>query len=100
MRPERWRNGVYLGAFVALGMLFAAVAACVAAPIVVPHLPLPFGYVMSVCAVWQTAPRFQTGVYWASPYFSAVLPGTPPAAGCVAMPWLPMLPQRGSLLFP
>ena len=45
-----------LGALVVLGMLVAAAAACLAAPIVVPRLPLPFGYVISLCSVWQTAP--------------------------------------------
>jgi hypothetical protein len=99
MPPVAQRNAVYVSALVALGMLLAAAVACVAAPIVVPHLPLPFGYVMSVCAVWQTAPRFQAGIYWASPYFSAVMPNMPPAVGCIRVPWLPLLPQRGGILF-
>jgi hypothetical protein len=61
---------------------------------------LPFGYVMSFCGVFRTAPVLLFGVYWMSPFLSSVVPpfgGL--GAGCLIVPWLPFLPQRGELIY-
>lgn len=75
--------------------------ACVAAQPVMLQWPMGFGYVMSVCFVLRGPPQAQVGVEWVSPFISSALPPFGgPAAGCYVVPWLPLLPPRGAILFP
>jgi hypothetical protein len=83
-----------------LALFLASTALCIASPLVLLRLQLPFGYMMGVCAVFQSAPRLQMGLTWTSPFFSAVFPTPAPPIGCTIIPWLPVLPQRGELVFP
>jgi hypothetical protein len=80
-------------------MCLASTAICVAGPLVLPRLPMPFGTMMSVCAVFQAAPRFQIGVTWNSPFLSSAPPPGPPSLACTIVPWLPALSQRGEIIF-
>ena len=98
-RPRR--NVVVIVMGVVLALCLAAGVGCAASQPYLVSNPLPFGYVVTFCGVTTATPRFQMGVGWASPYFSAALPPFGgPGAGCVTVPWLPILPQRGSLLIP
>jgi hypothetical protein len=88
---------------VVLALCLASSALCVAGQALMGSapLPLPFGYVTSVCVVRQTTPRVQIGVRWMSPLLSSVLPPYGGLAnGCVIVPWLPGLPQQGALVGP
>ena len=86
---------------VVLAVCLASSAACVASQSQLLRLPLPFGYMMSVCGYARPAPARQMGIVWMSPYFSAAIPPFGgPANGCLIVPWLPILPQRGELVFP
>jgi hypothetical protein len=100
--PTRPRRSVWVVAVgVVLAVCLAASAACVASQSFILRLPVPFGYLMTVCGVYQTQPKFQLGLVWTSPYISSVIPPFGgPAAGCFTIPWAPWLPQRGSLLAP
>jgi hypothetical protein len=97
---ERRRGQAVVLVGVVVALCLAAGAICAASQPVVLSWPLPFGYVMSVCAVFSTTPVLEFGLFWMSPFFSSALPphgGL--AAGCLAVPWLPMLPQRGEWLY-
>ncbi|HUS17802.1 MAG TPA: hypothetical protein VM536_22630 [Chloroflexia bacterium] len=86
---------------VVLAMCLASTAVCVVSPLVLPRLPLPFGYMMSVCGFYTTTPRTRMGVYWISPFISSVHPlATASGQPCTVIPWLPALPQRGDFSFP
>jgi hypothetical protein len=80
-------------------MCLASTAVCVASPLVLPRLPLPFGTMMNVCAVFQFVPQIQIGVTWNSPFLSSAPPPAPPPLACTTVPWLPALSQRGSIIF-
>jgi hypothetical protein len=82
-----------------LVICLASTALCVAGPLMLPRLPLPFGTIMGVCAAFQATPRLQVGVTWNSPFLSSAPPQTTPAIACTTIPWLPMLPQRGAIIF-
>jgi hypothetical protein len=83
-----------------LALCLASTALCAASPTVMLRLPLPFGYLMSVCGVYETSPRTRIGVFWISPFFSSVYPLAVPSRPCVVIPWLPALPQRGEITLP
>lgn len=98
-RPQR--NYALLTMGVVLALCLATSAVCVASQSFMLSLPLPFGYLMSVCGVYRTQPQFQMGLTWASPFLSAAYPPYGgPGNGCLIVPWLPVLPQRGALLVP
>ena len=99
MLPEARRQQVLVVVSLLLVLCLAASALCLAGPMLWPRLPLPFGYMMTVCAVFNTAPQLQVGLYWNSPFFSSVWPYTPQSRGCTVIPWLPPLPQRGQFIF-
>jgi hypothetical protein len=100
MLPERRRTLLATVVGLVLVMCLASTAVCVASPLVLPRLPMPFGTMMSVCAVFQSAPRFRLGVTWNSPFLSSAPPPAPPALRCTLIPWLPALSQRGAIIFP
>ncbi len=95
------RNYLFLVVGVMLALCLATSAVCVASQSFMTDLPLPFGYLMSVCGVFRTQPPVQMGLMWGSPLFSATFPPYGgPANGCYIIPWLPVLPQSGSLALP
>lgn len=100
MLPEKRRNQLYLvvGAVVALCLACSVVG--LVTPTIMTRTAVPFGYSVSVCYVWNTAPRFQAGIVWMSPFLSSVTPLGQLGRGCRLYPWLPFLPQRGELVFP
>jgi hypothetical protein len=101
MLSEARRNQLFVVAGVLVALCLASSAVCVASQPVILAWRVPMGYLMSVCAVFRTAPVPQYGVVWQSPLLSSVVPpfgGL--AAGCLIVPWLPFLPQRGALIYP
>jgi hypothetical protein len=100
MLPERRPTVLVTVVGLVLVMCLASMAVCVASPLVLPRLAMPFGTMMSVCAVYQSSPRFRMGVTWNSPFLSSAPPPAPPALGCTTVPWLPVLSQRGAIIFP
>ena len=80
-------------------MCLASTAMCVASPLVLPRLPMPFGTMINVCGVFEAAPQIQIGVTWNSPFLSSAPPPAPPSLACTVVPWLPALTQRGSIIF-
>ena len=99
MPSTRPRIALLTAIGLAFAMCFASTAVCVASPLVLPRLPMPFGTLMNVCAVFQSAPQIQIGVTWNSPFLSSAPPPAPPALACTTLPWLPALTQRGSIIF-
>lgn len=84
-----------------LALCRATSAVCVGRQTFLTRLPLPFGCLMSVCGVYRTPPTLQIGLTWASPFFSSTIPPYGgPGGGGSTLPWLPVLPQRGSLVVP
>ena len=80
-------------------MCLASTAVCVASPLVLPRLPMPFGTMLGVCAVFEAVPRIQVGVTWNSPFLSSAPPPAPRSLACTIIPWLPAFSQRGSIIF-
>jgi len=98
---RRQGNSVVVVVGVVLALCLASSAVCVASQSFMLSLPLPFGYLMTMCGVFTTTPSFQMGLTWMSPFFSAAIPPFGgPGGGCLTVPWLPVLPQRGALLTP
>jgi hypothetical protein len=86
---------------VVLALCLASSAVCVASQTLLLRLPLPFGSVMSVCGVFETRPVWRVGVWWMSPLLSSALPPFGGVSnGCLIVPWLPVLPQRGEVIVP
>jgi hypothetical protein len=96
---EPRRNQLFVVVGVIVALCLASSAVCVAGQPLMLSGRLPFGYVMSVCVVFRTTPILQFGVFWMSPFLSSVVPPFGGVAnGCLIVPWLPFLPQRGELL--
>jgi hypothetical protein len=101
MLSEPRRNQLFVVVGVIVALCLATSAVCVAGQSVALRLPLPFGYLMSVCAVFRTTPALQFGFFWMSPFLSSVVPPFGGVqAGCFIVPWLPILPQRGEFVYP
>ncbi len=101
MLTQHQRNYLVVAVAVVLALSLASSAVCVTGPRFIARLPLPFGYLMSVCGVYRAQPQLQLGLTWASPFLSSMVPPYGgPGGGCYSLPWLPVLPQRGSLLIP
>ena len=100
MLPERRHNLLMAVVGVVLALCLSTTALCVASPMVLLRLPLPFGYMMTFCGFYNTTPRTHIGVYWISPFFSAAYPMALPGQPCTILPWLPVLSQRGDVSFP
>jgi hypothetical protein len=97
---QQRRNQLVVVIGVIAALCLASSAVCTAGQALMLGGRLPFGYVMSVCVVFRTAPVLQFGVFWMSPYLSSVVPPFGgPAAGCLILPWLPFLPQRGEFMY-
>jgi hypothetical protein len=97
---EARRNQLFVVVGVIVALCLASSGVCVAGQSFMLGGRVLFGYVMSVCAVFQTTPALMFGVYWMSPFLSSVVPpfgGL--GAGCLLVPWLPILSQRGELMY-
>lgn len=101
MLTHHQRNIALVSVGVVLALCLATSAVCVVSQRFMLSLPVPFGYLMSVCGVYRTQPTLQVGLTWASPFLSSVVPPYGgPAGGCFTVPWLPVLPQRGAVVVP
>lgn len=101
MSRARWQGcGLILGG----ALLAACLGACLVAGLSQFWLPTagwPIGYTVYACAdaARTGGPRLE--VAWSVPQLmSSIVPGSPPRPGCAFLPWLPMLPPTGRLLFP
>ena len=101
MLTHHQRNVLLTSMAVMLAVCLAGSALCVLSQSLMTQLPVPFGYLMSVCGVYRTQPSFQMGLTFASPFLSSAYPPYGgPGHGCYLIPWLPVLPQRLALLVP
>ncbi len=100
---QRGRACLVVSASLALALCLFGVVLLWAVQVWAGPSNLPEGYVVHACFGSTTMGQARAGVWWLSPYtkdaprWAFVSPSFP---ACGFIPWLPILPQGGSLMFP
>jgi len=97
------RNHLTLIVLIGLVAVIACALAICAAQAFEPLSYLPEGYVVHACFGTTGQGLLRVGAWWLSPYtrdvprWAFVAPAFP---SCAFIPWLPFLPQYGTLMIP
>lgn len=100
---QNLRNRLTTGMLIALAFLFTCITLACAAGRWLPVSSLPEGFVVHICGGSAGIGKLRAGVWWLSPYvkdvprWAFVSPSFP---ACTFIPWLPFLPQYGTVMLP
>lgn len=94
MKPNE-RFLLELSAALLLASVVLSVGALIALQFWLPHAKLPYGFVTPMCMSMRYG---RVDVWWNTYLDVSVAQARAPIRGgtCIALPWLPMLPERGN----